>query len=489
MKNKQMINYSDYGWVDLSNLSMRGKRVWWEKSIGKTIEFQYNDIRSTILISEYYNNQKVYIDINGYVSHYLVNTGSIINVRLGNILKAKQYAKFIYNIGDIINDHLLITNRYRDDKNRKTYGYKCLIDGYCGIKTEQEFKNHKNCPVCVGRITLSGYNDIATTHPKFVKYFKNLDDTLKYSIRSGKKAWFKCPDCGYEKYTEIFNAFRNGDRYSCSKCGDNISYANKFIYSFLKQIQNKNDFSFEPEKTFEWSKKINGTRPRRIYDFYLIYNTDIIIEAHGAQHYEDGGFEYCGGRTLVEEQANDLFKYNLAIQNGIKPENYVVIDCRKSDKIFIKNSIMSSILPNIFNFSENDIDWNECDKYACSNLIKIACNLWNGGIHNASEIARIMNKASCTVSAYLSKGHNLGWVEYEPKMKMPVLCLDNGYVFPYSTICSNYSESLFGIFINKKCIINNLCGVNASTHGFHFKHITRQEYNRIKKEEPWRVFE
>ena len=489
MENKQMVNYSDYGWVDLSNLVMRGKRIWWEKSIGKTIEFQYNDIHSTILISEYYNKQKVYIDIDGYVSHYLVNTCTIINVRLGDVLNARQYAKFTYNIGDVINNHLLIINRYRDDKNRKTYDYKCLIDGYCGTRTEHDFKDHKNCPVCTGIVTLKGYNDIATTHPQLVKYFKNPDDATKYSIKSGKKTWFKCPYCGNEKYTDIYNAFCSYNGYSCSRCGDNVSYANKFIYNFLKQMQSKNYFFFESEKTFDWSKKINGTKSRRIYDFYLEYNTNIIIEAHGSQHYKNGGFEYCGGRTLEDEQENDLFKYNLAIQNGIKEKDYIILDCRKSNKNFIKNSIMTSVLPNIFDFSESDIDWDECDKYACSNLVKIACDLWNSGIHNASEIARIMNKSSCTVSMYLNKGHNFGWVEYEPKMKMPVLCLDNGYVFPYSTICSNYSESLFGIFINKKCIINNLCGDSTSTYGFHFQHITRKEYNKIKKEEPWRVFE
>lgn len=489
MENKQMINYGDYGWVNLSNLEMRGKRIWWEKSIGKTIEFQYNDIHSIILISEYYNNKMVYIDIDGYVSHYLAHTSSIIKVRLGNILDKKCYSKFSYNIGDIINGNLLITNRYRDDKNKRMYDYKCLIDGYCSTRTEEEFRSHKNCPVCIGRITLTGCNDIATTHPKFVKYFKNPDDAVKYSICSGKKTWFKCPDCGNEKYTDVCSAFRNGTGYTCSRCGDNASYANKFIYSLLKQLQDKKCFLFESEKSFLWSRRLSGESSRRSYDFYLHYNDGIIIEAHGSQHYNNNGFEYCGGRTLKEEQENDLFKYNLAIQNGIKEENYIIIDCRKSDGSFIKNSIMSSSLPDFLKFSEYDIDWNECDRHACSNLIKTACDLWNSGIHNASEIARKIGKASCTVSEYLRKGDSLGWVEYEPKSKMPVMCLENGYIFPYSTVCSEYSLEALGVFINKKCIINNLCGDSKSTHGFHFQHITCKEYNKIKEKEPWRVFE
>ena len=221
----------------------------------------------------------------------------------------------------------------------------------------------------------------------------------------------------------------------------------------------------------------------------IIYNDRrIIIEVHGAQHFR-GGCEYCGGRTLQDEQKNDLFKYCLAMSNGFTDDTYIVLDCRESKRDFIKQSIMNSALPSIFNFSEDDIDWNKCEEHACSNLVKTACDLWNNGIHNASEIARLMNKSRCTTSIYLRKGHDIGWIEYEPSDKMPVICLENNYVFPYSTLCSKYSEKLFGVFISKKCVINNLCGDSKSTHGFHFQHINRKEFNQIKQTEPWRVFE
>lgn len=482
-----MIKHGEHGWVDLGNMKMNGSQINWKDSVGKTIDFHYDNIDGTILISDYYDNKKVYISIDGYVSNCLVNTSTIKKAQLGHVLNHRYLNNFKYNVGDIVNDVMLITNRYRDDKHMKIYCFQCLVDGYCGTKKELDIVHGVHCPVCLGYETLSGFNDIATTHPHLTMYFKNPEDATKYSIGSGKYTWFVCPLCGNEKYTSVDVAFGNG--YKCSRCGDSSSYCNKFVYCFLKQIKTIRDIEIYSEKSFDWSRGLGDKRSRRSYDFFVTTgDKQIIIEAHGEQHYT-GGFEHYGGRTLQEEQENDVFKYNLAMSHGFTDDSYIVLDCRESKMNFIKNSIMNSVLPTIFNFSCEDINWNECEKYACNNLVRIACDLWNSGVHNTMEISRLMCKSHSTVSVYLQKGHDIGWIEYEPKDKMPLICLDNGYVFSYSTICSNYSEELFGVFINKKSIVNNLCGDCKSTHGFHFQHITRVEFNQIKQSEPWRVFE
>lgn len=478
---------TDRGWVDLSNLeTTKCGNISWENSVGKTIEFQYIDICSTILVSGYHDKKKVYIDIDGYAKNCLVHTTTILRGSFGDILGNRYYKDFKYEIGDIVNASFLITGRERDGSGKKIYYYTCLNDGYRGSKTENGLKNSMKCPVCSNRVILKGYNDVATTHPHAIKYFKNKEDAYKYSAHSGKRVWFKCPECGNEKYISIDCAFNN--KFSCSACGDNSSYNNKFIYFMLKQLQESREIKFFAEHSFHWSRNLNNTNGKRIYDFYIKGNKEIIIEAHGLQHYSVAGFRYTGGRTLQEERENDIFKYELAMLNGFTSDTYVVIDCRKSKMEFIKKSIMESNLPKLLNFSEEDIDWTLCDKYACNNLIKIVCDYWNNGIHNASEIARIIGKSHCTVSEYLRKGNALGWVEYEPKHKIPVLCLDNNYVFPNSTVCSQFSEELLGVHISKKSVINNLCGDTKSTHGFHFAHITRKEFNKIKEEDPERVF-
>ena len=119
MEENKMIKYGKYGWVDLSNLEKRGSQIYWEKSIGKTIEFQYDDIHGFIVISGYHNHQKIYINIDGYVSDYLVNTITILKVYLGNVLHNPYLHNFKYEIGDVVNDTMLITDRYRDDKHKK----------------------------------------------------------------------------------------------------------------------------------------------------------------------------------------------------------------------------------------------------------------------------------------------------------------------------------------------------------------------------------
>ena len=49
----------------------------------------------------------------------------------------------------------------------------------------------------------------------------------------------------------------------------------------------------------------------------------------------------------------------LALRNGI--DEYIIIDCRKSNLNWIKNNILDSSLVNIFKL--DDIDWELCDEY------------------------------------------------------------------------------------------------------------------------------
>ena len=114
MEKNKIISYGKYGWVDLSNLERRGSQIHWEKSVGKQIEFQYDDIYGIIIISGYYNQHKIYITIDGYVSNYLVNTITILRVHLRNVLR-HSINTFKYEIGDIVNNTILI-NRYMSQK-------------------------------------------------------------------------------------------------------------------------------------------------------------------------------------------------------------------------------------------------------------------------------------------------------------------------------------------------------------------------------------
>ena len=109
-----------------------------------------------------------------------------------------------------------------------------------------------------------------------------------------------------------------------------MSFPEQVMFNLLAQ----NDIYFihrATKKELPWANNYE-------YDFF-IPNKNIIIEMHGAQHYEEHGFSSLGGKTLQEEQLNDQNKQSLAKQNGI---NYFIIDCRKSNLDFILNNIINS---------------------------------------------------------------------------------------------------------------------------------------------------
>ena len=78
---------------------------------------------------------------------------------------------------------------------------------------------------------------------------------------------------------------------------------------------------------------------------------------------------------------------------------------------YIKKSIMSSNLPQLLNFSENDIDWNKCDEFATSSRVYEACCYWNDGIHDYKEIAAIMHMHKGTINRYILKGRELNLIK------------------------------------------------------------------------------
>lgn len=248
-------------------------------------------------------------------------------------------------------------------------------------------------------------NCIAKKDPEFSKLFLNKEDTFRYMCNSGKRVDFKCPICNRIIKGKIIDTIRKRGL-SCI-CKDGISYPEKFMYNLLEQLEVK----FEYNKLFEkWF-----IRDKKYFDFYLP-EKHIIIETHGLQHYQ-GGFEtFNKGRNEVEEKANDIYKYKIAIDNGISENNYIEIDSRLSDLDFMKNSILKSKLKNFFDLS--DVEWSKCHEFACNSMIKNACDLWNKGFKNTNIIAEKLNLSRSTIVNYLKKGVLLNWCDYNPKEEL-----------------------------------------------------------------------
>jgi transposase len=329
------------------------------------------------------------------------------NNRKNNVKYEKSLEFYAIN-----NNKKYLLNEF-SEKNNKTpievsYGSAEVYWWNCpNCKSEYDMKvsdrtgRSSNCPYCSG-YRVNETNCLKTTHANIAMLLKNPQRGYKITAGSNQMEVFVCDKCGYETNKKVANVVING--FSCDRCSDGISYGEKFMINLLYQL----NVNFESQKIFKWS---NNKR----YDFYI--KGIGIIEIHGLQHYERS---FNDKRTVIDEQENDKLKEELARKNGI--ENYIVIDCRKSTLDWLKKEILKSKLSELFDLSK--VNWLECHEFTFNSLIKKACDLWNTGIKNTKEIAKIIKLSRDTIVNYLKKGSEIGWCDYNAKeVKMK-----NGFV-------------------------------------------------------------
>ena len=225
------------------------------------------------------------------------------------------------------------------------------------------------------------------------------DKCLHYNVGVGciNKIEFICPRCGAIITQSVNNVIRSG--LSCKKCGDGISFGEKFIFNILEQL----NLNFDTHIMFPWSD-------HRIYDIVLYQNNQpyVIVEVHGKQHYK-GGFETYGGRDYSQELENDNYKMNLAFSNGFNRSTYVAVDCRESSFEYIKRSIQENVFFKQYDVS--GVDWNKCMENALSSYAIKAQALWNEG-YKIADISSILKISRTTIRKYLKQGAEIGVCTY-----------------------------------------------------------------------------
>lgn len=374
------------------NTTNKGKTNW-IKSIGYDVEFIYDNIEGKINIIDY-NVKKKQLCIKYNNCTTLIYISAFIKCKIGQFIESYKYYDYKYNIGDIIetktgNIQILELSKIR---LMKAYKYECLIDGNIDYIDEYSLNRGGGCNVCCGRKTLKGINDLWTTCPKIAKLLKFKNKGYEISRGSHEKEIFICPDCAYEKEYNIDKITSRG--FSCPKCGDSFSYPQKFGFNILEQL----GINFIPEYSPDWIK------PKR-YDFYFqLDNKEYIVEMDGKLGH--GNINYLSKQTAEESKEIDNYKDKTAREYGIE---VIRINCFQSNLNYIKNNILNSDLNTIFNLSL--VNWNKCHEFACSNLIKIACNYWNNGI-NIAQISNIMKLHKITIGRYLKQGTELNWCNY-----------------------------------------------------------------------------
>jgi len=306
--------------------------------------------------------------------------------------------------------------------NNKGYWFKCL--DHPEHESEQKRINNFTRGE-LGSIECIKCNSIAETNPELIKYLVNKEDALNYSVGTKKKLLMKCPDCGFEKPITPRRFVKNG--ISCPKCSDGF-YPERLLFNILEQLK----LEFIPQlskTTFSWCKNYK-------YDNY-ISKINCIIETHGLQHYKENKNWII---SLKETQENDKQKELIARNNRIT--NYIILDCRKSELQWIRDSIINSELPRLLNFKEEDIDWLKAHEFALSSFVKKSCDIWLSGITNTLEIANQLKLNRVTITRYLKQGSLLGWCNYDPKKEQQingilqggqgstkVICLTTGEIF------------------------------------------------------------
>lgn len=391
-------------------LKNNNKVINWQNAIGLDIPFEYDGIKDSFKIVDYESRDKVYIL---YKNKKYMLYGKYI--KKGKIAKIfGQKIEWNYSIGDVIKDcvnnhnrHLLITARKYVDINKnpkyrhhKYYQYKCLTCGYdCTMDdfwiNEADLKTGKGCGCCAGTKVITGVNDISTTIPWAIPYIDDIDYVYTHIKTSKKKTNMTCPVCGFKKKMCAANLYFQS--FGCPKCSDGFSYPEKFFLHILDQAKIKYKYQLN-KSDFKWCDKYR-------YDFFLPdYNC--IVETHGAQHYEDGW------KKIDLQRKIDKKKKELALNNGIK--HYIELDCRNSDKKYIKCSIMKSNLP--FNLSM--VDFDKADLGAQKNVLIATCETYkNNPNMTLINIATKYHVSLGTVVRYLKKGRELGLCEYREPAK------------------------------------------------------------------------
>ena len=342
----------------------------------------------------------------------------------------------ITQIRELLKEQNYLTNKNIDISEIKTgkhYQFTCQKGHTFESIISNVFQSGKfSCPICSGRRVLAGFNDLWTTHPKVAAMLKNKEDGYKYSAGSNVKLSWVCPDCGAEKIATPNKM--TAQKCWCSICGHDISYPEKFISNLLNQF----NIYFEREKSFDWS---NNKR----YDFYLP-TYKCIIETHGKQHYTNGDFSYLGGKTYIEEQYNDNDKMFYAKEYG-KITHYIVIDCRKSETDWIKHSVLESGLLEILYIIPETIDWDECNEFAISNLVKLICQMYENNT-NINELCQKFKLSRNSIRTKLKQGSKIGWCSYNPQDLIKQAIKDNG-----KRIIETRSKPILQIDMNNNVIM------------------------------------
>ena len=470
----------------------------WEECIGLYIDFKYKQIEGSIEVIEYYKDTQ-YIKLKYMDNVINMLTGSLLHCKIGRLVGVRDN-KFIYEIGNVVSNKLIIIDRkYSNDitssgytKVNKYYKFKCSC---CGFDSSSHYKNgelfeeywvlewgltkENYCPCCSNKITVPGINSIVDDKNTqwMIPYFQGgYDEAKKYTQNSNKRIYPICPDCGVIKNKDSGICVINRHKSINCICGDGFSRGHKYVHNILKQLE----IEFKDNKIMEWCKYPDYKVVSKIitgeYDFVIEYHK-LIIEIDGDFHREDNTMN---GQTKEHSKYLDDMKDLKARENG-----YKII--RISDENDIKSNVISKLSP-IYDLGS--INWDKASEYSMSNLSKIARDMFdkgNGGL-SIKDISNVLGVHRSTIVKWLNRWVDLGLCDYDAVESKKESSSKNGKsngikveilkdniskgVFSSCLELSRLSLEEFGVQLNNSKISAVARGDRQQHQGFTFKYVS-----------------
>lgn len=388
-----------------------------------------------------------------------------------------------YNIGDKVKckDGSYHTIIERTTGNRNISAYICECEkGHMHKKNQVDID--KRCPYCINFKVAKGINDISTTNKEMFALIKDKEFAYTHHDSSPEMTEFICPLCGYSAERSPKYIKQYGLR--CPHCSGGYSYGERFMINFLDSLNIKHITQYS-SKNAKWCG-------RHRYDFYL-KDYDCIIEVHGIQHYKD-----TNRSTYEEEHDNDIKKMNLA-NNYV--QKYIVLDVRKSELEYIKQSILNSKLNDLLCLTTCNIDWSKIQEKTVLPILKEIADKYNNYSKNISELSKIFHCSNPTIVYYLKEAALLNMCDYDPEEKRveilkqnhannselsskPLMCIEDSRVFRNAKLLQRISDELYGKHLDYRTISAVCHGKMNIYKGLHLKFITREEFNRVKDTSP-----
>lgn len=392
-----------------------------------------------------------------------------------------------YDIGDKVQckDGSYHTIIERTTGNRGVSAYVCKCEkGHLHKKNQVAITGR--CPYCINFKVAKGINDISTTNKEMFALIKDKEFAYTHHDSSPEMTEFICPLCGYSIERSPLYVKQNGFR--CPHCSGGYSYGERFMMNFLDSLNIKHITQYS-SKNAKWCGRYR-------YDFYL-KDYDYIIEVHGMQHYKNTSWH-----TYQDIRKNDIDKMNLA-NNYVS--RYIVLDTRKSELEYIKQSILGSELNDLLCLSKYNINWVEIQEKTVLPMLKEIADKYNNYSKNISELSKIFHCSNPTIVYYLKEAALLNMCDYDPEEKRmvilqqnhannseigskPLMCVEDSRVFRNARLLQRLSDDLYSKHLDYRAISAVCNGKRHTYKSLHFKFITREEFNRTKDISPELAF-